>query len=84
LASGRALLRRGYATRLLEAAETFANDHDCRGIYVDTPVDNEGGRAFYLARGYSEDYRMTRYHDDDLDGVTYVKFFGTTGREADP
>jgi ribosomal protein S18 acetylase RimI-like enzyme len=69
------LLRRGCATRLLDAVEAFARDRDCRGIYVDTPVDNEAGRAFYLARGYSEDYRMSRYYADDMDGVTYVKFF---------
>jgi ribosomal protein S18 acetylase RimI-like enzyme len=69
-------LRRGCATRLIEAAEAFAREQACRGIYVDTPVDNEAARAFYLARGYSEDYRMTRYYADDLDGITYVKFFG--------
>ena len=68
-------LRRGYATRLIEAAEEFALDKECRGIYVDTPVDNEVARAFYLARGYSEDYRMSRYYAGDLDGITYVKFF---------
>jgi ribosomal protein S18 acetylase RimI-like enzyme len=61
--------------RLVGAAEAFARDHACRGIYVDTPIDNDAGRAFYAARGYSEDYRMTRYYADDLDGVTYVKFF---------
>jgi ribosomal protein S18 acetylase RimI-like enzyme len=72
------MLRRGYATRLIEAAEQFASNRDCRGIYVDTPVDNEAGRSFYLARGYSEDYRMSRYYADDLDGVTYVKFFSVT------
>jgi ribosomal protein S18 acetylase RimI-like enzyme len=71
-------LRRGYATRLIEAAEAFALDRECRGIYVDTPVDNEVARAFYLARGYSEDYRMSRYYADDLDGITYVKFFGAS------
>ena len=75
LAVRRELFRHGYATQLLEAAEAFARDHDCRGIYVDTPIDNDAGRAFYAARGYSEDYRMTRYYADDLDGVTYVKFF---------
>lgn len=78
LAVRRDVLRRGCATRLIEAAEVFARDRDCRGIYVDTPVDNEAARAFYLARGYSEDYRMSRYYADDLDGVTYVKFFGVS------
>jgi ribosomal protein S18 acetylase RimI-like enzyme len=75
LAVRRRLVRQGHATALLEAAEAFARDRQCRGIYVDTPVDNKGGRAFYEARGYAEDYRMTRYYADDLDGVTYVKFF---------
>jgi len=74
------MLRRGLATRLIDAAEMFARDRDCRGIYVDTPVDNEAGRSFYAARGYSEDYRMSRYYADELDGITYVKFF----RGADP
>jgi ribosomal protein S18 acetylase RimI-like enzyme len=79
LAVRRELRRRSYATMLLEAAEVFARERECRGIYVDTPVNNEGGRAFYEGRGYHEDYRMTRYYADDLDGVTYVKFFDTTG-----
>lgn len=68
-------LRQGVGARLVEAAERMARDRGCRGIYVDTPVDNERGRAFYLARGFSEDYRMTRYYSDALDGVTFVKFF---------
>jgi GNAT superfamily N-acetyltransferase len=75
LAVRRDLLRRGYASRLLGAAEGFARERGCRGIYVDTPADNKGGRAFYLARGFSEDYRMSRYYAGDVDGVTYSKFF---------
>ena len=70
-----AQLRRRIGTHLVETAERFGREHGCRGVYVDTPVDNEGGRAFYAALGYREDYRMTRYYADDLDGVTYVKFF---------
>ena len=68
-------LRQGVGACLVEAAERIAREQGCRGIYVDTPVTNERGRAFYLARGFSEDYRMSRYYADDLDGVTYVKFF---------
>ncbi len=75
LAVRAALQRRGHATALLEAAEQFARERHCRGVYVDTPVDNEAGRALYEARGYREDYRMSRYYADDLDGVTFVKFF---------
>jgi ribosomal protein S18 acetylase RimI-like enzyme len=72
-------VRRGIGTQLVDAAESVARERGCRGIYLDTPVDNAGARAFYESRGFSEDYRMTRYYADDLDGVTYVKFFGRRG-----
>jgi ribosomal protein S18 acetylase RimI-like enzyme len=68
-------LRRGIGARLIDVAERFVSAAGYRGIYADTPVTNEGGRAFYRSRGYTEDYRMTRYYSDDLDGVTLVKFF---------
>jgi ribosomal protein S18 acetylase RimI-like enzyme len=32
-------------------------------------------RGFYDARGFTEAYRMPRYYADDVDGVTYAKFF---------
>jgi ribosomal protein S18 acetylase RimI-like enzyme len=44
-------------------------------LYVDTPVDNEAGRAFYAAIGYTEAYVMPRYYSEALDGVTFMKFF---------
>jgi ribosomal protein S18 acetylase RimI-like enzyme len=68
-------LRQGLASRLIEVLERFARESGCRGVYVDTPVDNDGAQALYRARGYREDYRMSRYYADDLDGVTFVKFF---------
>ena len=68
-------LRQGVGVRLVEAAESIARERGCRGIYVDTPVNNDRGRAFYVAQGFSEDYRMSRYYSDALGGVTYVKFF---------
>jgi ribosomal protein S18 acetylase RimI-like enzyme len=67
--------RRGAATALVAAAEMFARDAGARGLYVDTPVDNDGARAFYESRGYVADHVMSRYYADDLDGVTYVRFF---------
>jgi ribosomal protein S18 acetylase RimI-like enzyme len=68
--------RRGAATALAAAAESFAREAGVRGIYADTPVDNETARVFYESRGYTPDYVMSRYYADDLDGVTYVRFFG--------
>ena len=67
--------RRGAASALVRRAEDFARSKNARGIYVDTPVTNTGGRKFYEAIGYQLGYIMPRYYEDQLDGVTYQKFF---------
>jgi ribosomal protein S18 acetylase RimI-like enzyme len=67
--------RRGAAAALVRQAEAFARGRQARGIYVDTPITNEGGRRFYEAIGYRLGYIMPRYYEDGLDGVTYQKFF---------
>jgi ribosomal protein S18 acetylase RimI-like enzyme len=68
--------RQGVASALVNEAEVFARVKKARGIYVDTPVSNAKGRSFYEAVGYKLAYLMPRYYEDDLDGVTYQKFFG--------
>lgn len=68
--------RRGVATELVKEAERFARGKGARGVYVDTPTLNRKGRDFYEAIGYSYGYEMPRYYEDNLDGVTYQKFFG--------
>lgn len=67
--------RQRIATTLVSAAEAWALAAAARGIYVDTPVENRGGCAFYRAVGYVEAYIMPRYYADDLDGITFQKFF---------
>jgi ribosomal protein S18 acetylase RimI-like enzyme len=67
--------RRGIASALVTRAEEFAKSKKARGIYVDTPTLNTGGRKFYEAAGYQVGYIMPRYYEDQLDGVTYQKFF---------
>jgi ribosomal protein S18 acetylase RimI-like enzyme len=67
--------RQGIALRLVERAENFAQEKGARGIYVDTPTLNTGGRRFYEAAGHRQAYIMPRYYEDQLDGVTYQKFF---------
>jgi ribosomal protein S18 acetylase RimI-like enzyme len=67
--------RQGIAAALVTQAEQFAKDRGARGIYVDTPVSNHGGRAFYEAVSYQLGYLMPRYYESQLDGVTYQKFF---------
>ena len=67
--------RKGIASALVSRAEGFAHSKKARGIYVDTPTLNTGGRKFYQAIGYQLGYIMPRYYEDELDGVTYQKFF---------
>ncbi|HEX2996127.1 MAG TPA: GNAT family N-acetyltransferase [Anaerolineales bacterium] len=67
--------RQGIAAALVDRAEEFARSKRARGIYVDTPTSNTGGRKFYEAIGYQLGYIMPRYYEDGLDGVTYQKFF---------
>ena len=67
--------RQGIASELVKSAERFAREKRARGMYVDTPTLNRRGRDFYEAIGYSYGYEMPRYYEDNLDGVTYQKFF---------
>lgn len=66
--------RQGMASALVARAEEFARAKQARGIYVDTPALNTGGRKFYEAAGYHIGYIMPRYYEDELDGVTYQNF----------
>lgn len=75
LAVDPAFQRQGIASALVQRAEAFARTKSARGIYVDTPVSNQGGRKFYEAAGYHFAYHMPRYYEAALDGVTYQKFF---------
>ena len=76
LAVDPAYQRRGIAAELVKRAERFAREKGARGVYVDTPTLNRKGRDFYEAIGYGYGYEMPRYYEDNLDGVTYQKFFG--------
>lgn len=74
LAVDREFQRKGVASALVARAEEFARSKNARGIYVDTPTSNTGGRKFYESIGYQLGYIMPRYYEDGLDGVTYQKF----------
>lgn len=67
--------RQGIASALVSRAKLFAHSKKARGIYVDTPTSNTGGRKFYEAIGFQLGYIMPRYYEDELDGVTYQNFF---------
>ena len=71
--------RQGIASALVARAEQFSKSKRARGVYVDTPTTNMGGRKFYESMGYQLGYVMPRYYEDGLDGVTYQKFFNGVG-----
>lgn len=75
LAVDPSMRKRGIAADLVTQAEHFVLSKGGRGVYVDTPVTNTGARTFYSKQGYQQDYIMTAYYDENLDGVTYLKLF---------
>ena len=67
--------RKGIGTQLVNKVEDFVRNKGARGIYVDTPVDNDGGREFYVEIGYKEDCIRSEYYDTGMDAVIYLKMF---------
>lgn len=67
--------RQGIASALMAHVEKATRTQGNRGVFVDTPVNNQGARALYVATGYAEAYIMPSYYEDDLDGITYLKLF---------
>lgn len=84
LAVDSAFHRHRAASALVSQAEVFAHTCGARGIYVDTPTTNERGRLFYEAIGYQVGYVMPRYYEENLDGVTYQKFFDKNPSTKEP
>ncbi len=67
--------RRSIGGNLMTYIEKESQLQGNRGVFVDTPVNNQEARAFYKAQGYQEGYIMPRYYEDGLDGITFQKFF---------
>jgi ribosomal protein S18 acetylase RimI-like enzyme len=67
--------RKSIATQLLVEVEKYIRSKKVRGMYVDTPVDNEAARKLYEAFGFTQDYVMTEYYGKGQDGVTYLKLY---------
>lgn len=60
-ASARHSSRRGIGAALVEAADTWARDHDLRNLTLHTGAFNTTARAFYAALGFAEEeVRLTR------------------------
>jgi ribosomal protein S18 acetylase RimI-like enzyme len=67
--------RQGAAWTLVGRAMDWARTQGARGVFLDTPAGNLGGRRFYEAVGFAPAYVMPRYYDDATGGVTYQRFF---------
>lgn len=67
--------RLGIAKKLVERVEISSRNRKQRGVSVDTPVDNLGGRKFYTSIGFNEAYIMPEFYEAGLDGVTFQKIF---------
>jgi ribosomal protein S18 acetylase RimI-like enzyme len=65
----------GIASALVKEVEAVLKKHRARGVYVDTPVDNLGGCAFYKKIGFKKAYIMPEYYDVSVDGVTFLNIF---------
>jgi ribosomal protein S18 acetylase RimI-like enzyme len=67
--------RRRIGIRLVGEVEKFMRKKRARGIHVDTPVNNEIGRMFYTALGYTEDCIRSEFYDKNTDAVVYLNIF---------
>lgn len=67
--------QQGIGSMLIREIEKFMKMHHARGVYVDTPADNLAASLFYRKNGYLQDYVMTEYYDEGLDGIAFLKIF---------
>lgn len=67
--------RLGIAKQLILHAEKESRQIGNKGLFLDTKIDNTGGRDFYKALGYTETGELMAYYDSGVDGVTYIKRF---------
>ena len=64
LAVDPATQRSRQAPPLVAQAAAWSRAQGARGSYLDTPVDNLRGRAFYEAVGFVAGYLISRYDSD--------------------
>jgi hypothetical protein len=60
---------------LVEVAEDFAALAVRAASTPIRPSTTTRGRAFYIALGFMEAYMMPRFYSEELDGITFQKFF---------
>lgn len=65
--------RQQVGSRLLEDVERWLWDRGVRAIYLETPIDDSGAKAFYEKHGYFVYDTITGYYNDRLDAFVMMK-----------
>ena len=73
IAVGSTFRRRGYARRLLTAAEASAKRHGCRAMRLEVREDDAGAIRLYETSGYRLFGRRRRYYDGRIDALRFEK-----------
>jgi len=74
--------RSGVGSQLLGAAETRLRSAGCRGVALETAVDNLSALSFYKRHGYDVVKTMPRYYSNGVDGLAMRKLWdGTETRQ---
>lgn len=65
--------RRGFGRRLVEEVIAYARAHDAAKVLLEVRVSNAPAVALYLALGFEEFNRRSRYYDDGEDAIEMAK-----------
>ena len=65
--------RRRVGSRLMDAAEQWAQSHDLRLVGLETAEDNHVAQRFYAARGYRKVSEIEHYYTDGTTAWVMVK-----------
>jgi ribosomal protein S18 acetylase RimI-like enzyme len=65
--------RQQIGSRLLSEIESWLWSNGAEAIYLETPVDDSGARAFYDKHGYFIFDRIDKYYPPNLDAFLMIK-----------
>src|SRR5262249_32529847 len=65
--------RQNIGSRLLSEIERWLWANGADAIYLETPVDDTGARAFYDKHGYFIFERIEKYYPPDLEAFLMIK-----------
>jgi ribosomal-protein-alanine N-acetyltransferase len=65
--------RTGVGSRLMDEVESRLWRAGCRGVYLETAVNNQGAITFYKRRGYTVLRIVPRYYADNVDALLMGK-----------